>query len=303
MTGHPAACPVCKRPETGLHHSSGSMIICRCPDCSMMFQPPESPALKDADLITRLYEEFLSDPAAHVSLNEDRLERLRGLLGRPLKGLRVLEIGSGSGALGDLLLKEGALYAGLEPTAACHAILIRRYPALKGLVRQAYFDQAGFPKNSFDLIVMNDALEHIPGPVEFLSGLKPYLAAGGRLHIEAPSEAFIGLKAVLRGLFGLYGGCPTNPEHISLFTARSLRLAIAAAGLAAGPLFQVTVWGDPAKLRIALRGRFGWLAGPASLFFRLTRLDLLLQQGLLVAQAYRISGAGAVAGGRRAIRE
>lgn len=287
MTGNPAACPVCKSPETGLHHSSGSMLVRRCPGCSMMFQPPDSPALGNAGLINRLYEEFLSDPAAHVALNEDRLERLRGLLGRPLKGLRVLEIGSGSGALGDLLVKEGALYAGLEPTAACYSVLAERYPALKELVKRTDFGRAGFKKDSFDLIVLNDTLEHIPGPVEFLAGLKPYLAKGGRLHIEAPSEAFIPFKAALRGLFGLYGGCPTNPEHISLFTKRSLALAIAAAGFAAGPLFQATIWGDPAMLRIALRGRLAVLAGPASLFFRVTGLDLLLQQGLLVAQAYR----------------
>ncbi|MGY6214045.1 class I SAM-dependent methyltransferase [Methylolobus aquaticus] len=103
-----------------------------------------------------------------------------------LSGLRVLEIGFGTGSFAGWAKDEGAIYRGLE--------------AIEGLVHAA--KQRGFsvalisanldgfiPQESQDLVIAFDVFEHMPLP-ELEAALKrihDWLRPGGRLIFRVPS--------------------------------------------------------------------------------------------------------------------
>lgn len=278
------SCPLCGRPETPLYFIRKDMRVHRCPACSMMFQSEDSQAAKNRELIDGIYEEYLRDGASHKLLNARRVARMEELTGG-LAGKKVLEIGTGPGVLAQFLLQAGAEYRGLEPSPLCFSHMEKHLPALKGLVENSYYAPGMFPPESFDILVMTDTLEHIAGPLTFLRGVLPAVKAGGLVYLEVPSETFIRPKGLLRSAFGLYNGYPTNPEHANLFTKRTLNRFINEAGLEPGYMSQMSVWGDLDRVTIALNGRVPAWVWAACMFFRFTKLDILLEQGVLTACA------------------
>jgi len=262
------------------------MEIRRCEACGMMFQGPGSAARLDRQLIENIYREYVSHARQHLLLNSDRLDRLARLLGRPLNGLKVLEIGAGNGTLGSLLLKAGADYTGIEPLPLCREAAGRLFPELAARLIPEKFQPGRLPPGSFDLILATDTLEHMEDPLLCATALPGLLAPGGKVYLEVPNEALLWLKGRLRIALGMYGrGYPTNPEHLSLFTRRTFGLFLRNAGLKPLVLLQDSVWGNPSRIKIAFNGAPPPHILAASWFFRLTRLDLLLQQGVLTALA------------------
>jgi 2-polyprenyl-3-methyl-5-hydroxy-6-metoxy-1,4-benzoquinol methylase len=249
----------------------------------MMFQDPRKPPFNNSALIEKIYAEYILEFNSHLGLNAARLRRIKTLIDKPLSGLKVLEIGVGTGILADLLTEGGTLYQGLEPSLACYKNTIAKFPALKNSVLNKFYEDGDFRHHYFDLIIIVDTLEHIPYPVDFLIKIKGCLIRGGSLYLEVPNESFLKYKACLRRKFKMYYGYPTNPEHASLFTPKTLRKALAAAGFKVDVFSQATIWGDPQRMNIALNSdKRPWLKS-ASAFFRFTKIDLVLQQGVMVA--------------------
>jgi len=280
-------CPVCGRPDARLYFVRKDMRVMRCPGCSMMFQSDDSQAVKNTALINSIYGEYLKDGASHNLLNERRLARMRKLSGG-LSGRKILEIGTGPGVLAAGLVRAGAEYHGVEPSALCFSHMEDRHPELKGLVSNTHYRPDMFPPESFDMLVMTDTLEHIAGPLEFLKSVLPAVKSGGLVYLEVPSETFIRPKGLLRSAFGLYNGYPTNPEHANMFTKRTLALLLNRAGLEAGYMSQMSVWGDYDRVKIALNGRVPLWVWAACMFFRYSKLDILLEQGVLTVCARKV---------------
>ncbi len=280
-------CPLCGRRDVPLCFVRKDMRVLKCPACSMMFQSADSPALKNTALINGIYEEYLRDEASHKLLNERRIARMAELSGG-LSGLHILEIGTGPGVLARGLVRAGAAYSGVEPSKLCFSHMEAHYPELKGLVSNSYFRPDMFQPESFDVLVMTDTLEHIAGPLEFLRSALPAVKKGGLVYLEVPSETFIRPKGLLRSAFGLYNGYPTNPEHANMFTKRTLFLLLKNAGLEAEYMSQMSVWGDYDRVKIALNGRVPLWVWAACMFFKYSKLDILLEQGVLTACARKL---------------
>ena len=277
-------CPICNGRQVDVHHRYLDMIIARCGSCDFLFQPEESAALRNRAIIEQVYREYLAHGADHEALNAPRLDSLLTLTGIEPVDARALEIGPGTGALGHLMLERGIDYRAVEPLETCYEALISRYPEMAERVEHGPFRADLFEPRSFDLVVMTDCLEHVQGPLELLGLLGTLLAPEGRLYIEVPNESIFPLKAGLRRLFGMYGrGYPTNPEHASLFTPASLGLLLERAGFLVDGIRQQTVWGDPRRMRIAFNGHPPATVVLGNWIFKLTKLDLLLGQGILVA--------------------
>ena len=262
------------------------MTLRRCRACGFIFQPEASRVLADRALLDGLYAEYVATVPLHLRLNSARVEKLKKIAGGSLAGKRVLEIGPGTGALGHLIAGAGADYRAVEPFGVCYEAAVAAFPELRPLIHRGPFGTAGFAEDSFDLVVMTDTLEHIPEPREFLSGLIRFIGPSGRLYVEVPNESIFPLKAFVRRLFGMYGrGYPTNPEHRSLFTPRTLALLLKRCGYHALGVEEDSVWGDPTRMRIAFGGRPPLAVTLGSWFFRLTKLDLALGQGVIAATA------------------
>lgn len=99
---------------------------------------------------------------------------------------RLLEFGPGAGffALNWLTTHPATAYHACETDRSCHDVL-RKMGV--GLVEQS---DLAWHCEAFDLIVMSHVLEHVPGPVDFLSEAAKTLRKGGVLFIEAPCRDF-----------------------------------------------------------------------------------------------------------------
>ncbi len=282
------ACPVCGSAVLGTALSAPGLTMRACGACSMLFAEPYCSQLtekcdkcgkrcpKPADAPEHYADLYIE---GRLRLEAARLARVEAALGRPLSGLRVLEAGAGVGALGSLLAARGADYSGLEPVPMFHEALSRGFPALAPRVRRGFLGAED--PGPYDLVVAADVLNYVAGPVQVLARLKALLAPNGTLYLEVPNERFFALRTAARRALGIYSS-PVHPGHVNFFGPGPLREAAGRAGLAVRELYQVSLLADAERLRMTLRRRPpAWLRA-ASLAARLTRFDLLLQQGNLV---------------------
>jgi SAM-dependent methyltransferase len=126
------------------------------------------------------------DTATPLNLRR-RLDLVEALL-PPLAGLRVLDVGCGGGEYVRALLARGADAHGLEPGGEKLASA-RRLPA--GAARRIAAGDVGcapFASHSFDALLANEMLEHVPDDASALREMWRLLRPGGRLVLLSPNR-------------------------------------------------------------------------------------------------------------------
>lgn len=107
---------------------------------------------------------------------------------RPKAGpLKILEVGAGTGSNLELLKQYGEVDA-IEPDDGARAFAEQR-SGLK--IKGGYLPHVALEDGAYDLIVLLDVLEHIPGDVEALAYLKNKLAPGGRIIVTVPGSPWM----------------------------------------------------------------------------------------------------------------
>ena len=139
-------------------------------------------------------------------------------------GLRVLDVGCGSGVHGSEL---GRIFShrvvGVDLSASSIAKAQKR-------LAEAYVADVTRPElypfygvQTFDLIVFSDILEHLGDPVDVLVRHFPLLAPGGRVVISLPNVAIWNVRlALLAGRFEYTDTGTLDRTHVRFFTRRSL---------------------------------------------------------------------------------
>jgi SAM-dependent methyltransferase len=145
---------------------------------------------------------------------EDFLQTLSHTIGRSFAGLRVLEIGCGTGYLLHRLQQEGADVLGIEP--GCQS-----GQEGSGVTIVRGFFPSEEVEGEFDLIVMHSVLEHLPDPADFLRTALVQLAPNGILCLAVPDESGFLKRGDVSMLFS---------EHFSYFSGGSLHRTMAEAG-------------------------------------------------------------------------
>ncbi|XP_053508217.1 ubiquinone biosynthesis O-methyltransferase, mitochondrial isoform X1 [Ictalurus furcatus] len=119
-----------------------------------------------------------------------------GVMGRPLSGLRILDVGCGGGLLTEPLGRMGAEVLGVDPvevsvrTAELHSSLD---PALRGRVRyractlEDLTEEQG-NEEAFDAIVASEVLEHLADLDTFVHCCYRMLKPGGSVFITTISR-------------------------------------------------------------------------------------------------------------------
>ena len=172
---------------------------------------------------------------------EDFIGFLLGALQRSdLKGVKLLEIGCGTGFLLSQLHARGAAVLGIEP----------------GARSSIHADRAGVPvmhqpfestqlKGNFDLVVHTGVMEHVTAPLDFLGKQLAILADHGRIALVVPDCG----PPIHHGDISMF-----VHEHWSYFTMASLTSIVTRAGgqLAAtrkagvgGAIYAVVARGSP----------------------------------------------------------
>lgn len=157
---------------------------------------------------------------ARLDLPERCAHWLRRLLAVRLPPGRVLEVGCAHGAYVALLG-----WAGFEATGTDLSPWVARFAhetfGVKVLAGQV--EQLAFEPGSFDVVVLNDVIEHLPDPAGTLGHCARLLAKGGLFVIQTPEYiehiGYEELKAS-NDLF-LKHMDRNNEEHLYLFSRRS----------------------------------------------------------------------------------
>jgi len=210
----------------------GYFAIFRCPACQHM---QTVPLLAESEL-PALYAKYY--PRRHIDI--DALLRqvgkpatLRARIDRWLsgtgnqgqyaatEGMAVLDYGCGAG-LSLLELREfNAEGYGLEADPNVRQVV----DALKLRIHIGSIDDDPFPGVRFDLIVLNQVLEHIPAPDRLLGKLAGRLKAGGRMVLAFPNSASLYARRFGRDWINWH-----IPYHLHHFNPRSARLFFARHG-------------------------------------------------------------------------
>ncbi len=148
-----------------------------------------------------------------------RARMYRRLIGRTGT---ILDVGAADGAHFDVWRTEGDwTLVGFEFNDAI-AAEARAHGRDVATATMETFDAQG---RTFDLIIMNHLLEHVPDPLETVRRASALLNPGGMLVGEVPN-----LRSVDRWLFGAFwGGCHW-PRHLQQFTPASLTRMFTRAG-------------------------------------------------------------------------
>jgi 2-polyprenyl-3-methyl-5-hydroxy-6-metoxy-1,4-benzoquinol methylase len=198
--------------------------LLRCPACgSFRIDPmPLHRNAEGAEFYTEYYADKISGANRHSRFWQ--VVRRAPALARP--GHAALDIGSGEGTLCEELRHAGyQRVVGIEISAARVARARHRYPEIEFF--EGTLEKLPLPERTFDLITMDNVIEHLPDPCAVLAKAATLLAPHGRIVLITPN--------MRSGSFRLLGRRWT-PElaphtHVYLFTASSLIALMSRSGL------------------------------------------------------------------------
>jgi SAM-dependent methyltransferase len=232
MTGNADAVPI--EPATGFaitpciicgdamrkHWSSNGHCYFACPRCQFVRVAPVPPIEALKDYYEKDYEVardgYQRNIREHGPRDLGTLERINGLG-------RMLEVGSSWGFFLDIARLRGWDVRGVElsESAAKWAHQKLGLNVTCGTIEDFPFLQHG----AFDVVVAWHVIEHVPDPIHFLSIMHDNLGPGGILALRTPN-----IRSVPARLNGRVWQWVEAPAHISLFSLKSLGIAVERAG-------------------------------------------------------------------------
>ena len=193
--------------------------IVKCADCGHLYQNPR-PVIEAADLIypsdyyTRSGRHTRKSSRLIAAFKEKIIRRRLNPVNQYLKPkARLLEVGCGDC---ELLLNLKKAYPEIEVEGidlAVNAEVRQRCREAGITVTETPAETAVLPENSYDLIIMNQLIEHLWRPGDLLKRLHRSLRPGGALSIETINTAGYDRKLFKNGRWGAF----YFPRHLNLF--------------------------------------------------------------------------------------
>lgn len=143
---------------------------------------------------------------------------------------KVLDVGCGSGYLGEIFKKNGCWVAGIE--SDCNRAR-QAQGLLDGFVKADIesLEKLDYPEGFFDCIVLADVLEHLRRPDAALILFRRYLNDNGYLVVSIPNVARLDVRLkFLCGKFDYDNGGILDKTHLRFFTEKTARKLLEGCG-------------------------------------------------------------------------
>lgn len=196
--------------------------IVKCLNCGMVFvKNPFDPTLHykkeealDKSVYGSYFSPFLYPRARHLFLLA-LLNWITKKLGN--EKARILEIGCGFGQLYRLAHSAGFNYMAVEPSPIRIKLLTDFGLSVFNGTIQEFYKQRNH--QDFDIILMDNVIEHMPFPLQIIQGLVPLMTSASYLILVAPN-----LNDIRRYIFPGWGNKQLMPVgHVNYFTLHTLR--------------------------------------------------------------------------------
>lgn len=244
------ACPLCKGNNyVKIYQERGALGIVRCKDCSFIYTNPmvKEPEKNYWGDEKKYYEEarLIFEGTAKSHRDPNYMQDLRIIESIKPQGT-FLDIGTNMGFF--LRCARGRKWNifGVEPSPALSG-MARDYFNLN--VKTAYFENAGFQDNFFDIITMTDVFEHIAEPKKMLFEIRKKLKSDGILFIKVPNGNYSRLKLKIAKVFGQRKNYDIfdSYEHLAHYTSGTLKRVLSDCGfkiekILIGKPIQLPVW-------------------------------------------------------------
>lgn len=190
--------------------------LARCATCGLVFLVDPPPVDYDAEYLEE--QGVLSTGAAQerFRLRQRVSDIARAVPPRP--GVRLIDIGIGDGTFLHACEQAGYTTAGLDVNVEGVAIAKSKY-ALEADIRVDGLS-AAFAGDRFDVIHLNEVIEHLPEPLEMLRWCREHIQTGGILVIQTGN--IDSLVSRIKGPDWDY----IRPYHVAYYSPRSISWAL-----------------------------------------------------------------------------
>jgi SAM-dependent methyltransferase len=201
-------------------HYGRTAAVYACRACGFM-------QCADMNEVVSYYRDLEDD--AYVASRPERLmharrllRRIARLLGRDLKGLRLLDVGAGSGPLVEEALALGMDAEGVEPsTSLCAEAIRRKLPVHHGVLPHPLV------RGPFDVVTLIDVIEHVTDPLALVQSAVAAAKRDGMVVVVTPDVNSIPAR-ILKWRWWHF-----RVAHVGYFSHRTLEHLCGRAGLAA----------------------------------------------------------------------
>lgn len=233
MQLEPTLCVVCGSSKTTeearsrdyIYGTSAMVFVfVKCVSCGHVYLNPRPAPSMISTIYPETYPSFTSKfskarSPIHVVKSQVMKHRMRYFDTLLKQGGRVLDVGCGDG---QLLIDIKKRYPRVEAWGLdWHFSASMRDRLAMNSIRlcEGLVEQVDLPKAHFDLVIMNQLIEHLWEPQRALKSIWYSMKPDGLLTIETPNPDGYDRKLFLKGTWGAY----YTPRHLNLFSASNLQ--------------------------------------------------------------------------------
>jgi 2-polyprenyl-3-methyl-5-hydroxy-6-metoxy-1,4-benzoquinol methylase len=133
------------------------------------------------------WAELVENRAAEEEQEAGHLARLETLLGRPVAGMRLLNVGCGTGGFNVVAARAGAGAWGVDTDAEAVAIAQLKAGRAPGGACLAAAEVLPFASGLFDLVYCYSAIEHVASVEASVAEMVRVTRAGGIVYVHTPN--------------------------------------------------------------------------------------------------------------------
>jgi 2-polyprenyl-3-methyl-5-hydroxy-6-metoxy-1,4-benzoquinol methylase len=188
----------------------------KCHGCSLVFARRQGNANfhESIDDFEPAYRQYLEEGPVDAANLGDTLAWIETHISLTNPGIRLLDVGAGSGKLVRHLRRvRPCVVSGIEPSAAIFQAY--RLDTLK-ILPIGLPELAASSPGSYDVVTALDVIEHVPDAVEFIQALAQVTKPGGFVFLSTPDAS--GPLAVLLGRHWHH----YNAYHFSLYSTPTM---------------------------------------------------------------------------------